>query len=203
MDPLTLLGLGFTAATVASIVGLNLGRVTVPRSGRWVVPPRVIVTPGASVSLAEVEASVETLRGLGQPVERVIVGDPPSSEVDGAIVIRRRDRHVRPEHAGETRTRVDADGRIRSAVVLIPALDVRDDPTAQGGFVEYTAEERRVLLAHELAHACGWGHTHTALLGRNKKGKPRMGIVGRKTGHLMNPDVDAMGWSTKGMEPPR
>lgn len=199
MDPLTLSGLAFTGLTVASLIGLHAGKVVVPRLGRWEQPPRVIITSRSPVSRAEVDAAVVVLEQLGAQVAGVESGDPLSESVNGAIVIRWRAHHVAPEHAGVTRLQIE-DGRIIWAVIYLPRLDVRPDPTAPGGFLEYSNEERAVLLAHELGHALGWDHTHTAMLGHGKHGRPRLGLVGRKTGHLMNPILQRMGWNTRGME---
>lgn len=208
MEPITV-GLVLTGASVALLTALHAQKVVVRRLGRWPDGhrPAVWLARGCPVSVTEVHTAIARLADEGVDLElgAVNAADVIDDELVGAIVIRRRDRHVHATHAGETRVRLGDDGLIRSVVCFLPDLDAREGAAHDDGVdlvdvgARYSDEERLILIAHELAHAVGWLHCETALLGRTKKDRARLGIVGRKSGHLMHTHVDKMGWDTQGM----
>lgn len=225
MDPLTIAGLAFTGATVASLVGLHLGKVVVPRVGKWPNPPRVLLQPAAPVALGQVHDAARFWADLGFKFARVELTDH-LGPVDGAITIGAPDRDWLMNAAGRARWLTEfplRDDEIddNEPEHLTRASDVLGDITegyitqAVIGIDPMLSDRHKVqALTHELGHALGFLHCETALLGRRKKdrkdGKRKEGearrvlgvkVVGRKTGHVMHPYLSQAGKNAKGIKP--
>lgn len=199
MDPFTASGLVFAAITAGVIVKLNLTPIKVPQLAEWLVPPNIYVERSAPVTKEQVLKAVAKLEELGFKFgDMHFSQNVPGTRKKGAILITLRDHLFDEEHAGETRV-IAENGFIESAVVSLPSL--KDYEKESGDL--YSDEERLMILTHELAHALGFKHVEAALFGRTKKGKPRLGLVGQKTGHLMHRHLTGMGWMTKGLKPPK
>lgn len=110
--------------------------------------------------------------------------------------------------------------------VLGPIDELGRITSAYIGGDRLTLENRDVvrILMHELCHALGYLHVETAVFGlkreklsreeklarkaageKHPKGEKtdeaRLGLIGRKTGHLMNPIYEKGGYDTRGLEP--
>jgi len=232
-----IIGGAFTGLVVASLLALHLGKVVVPRVGEWEAPPRILVDEFGPVTVEQVRKAIVKLEAIGH-VFGPVSTTRSSAMVPGAIVVGLQDAKLMAanriasatwatafefgefdEDLGEapelkTDARdvlgpVDVLGRILHAYIGIDPVQLEGRDPVQ-------------VLAHELAHALGFLHTETAVLGRKrekpseeeveaaveagepkpkaKKGKARLGLVGRKTGHLMNPVYEKGGWNTAGME---
>lgn len=223
MDPFTAIGLGFTALVGGSLLGLHLGKVKVPRAGTWLKPPDVLVYRELrGVHIDQVREAVLRLEGMGFEFGDVLETMNTGRKA-GAIVIGPPEANWRPEDIGRADWIVerpwedDLAPQMDEEDIVTRAQDIID--LSDGG--EITSAKVRIdtsnlfgrdvvrILAHELAHAMGCLHCETAQLGRRKKrskrgrfgvGRPRLGLVGRKSGHLMHPSYERGGWNTKGME---
>lgn len=240
MDPLTLLGAGYTLVTAASLIALHAGRPVCPRVGDWRIPPPVFLYTRAPFTLAEVREGFGHLEELGYqfgafsvvrsaaPVPGAIVIGPPSVEVARSNAIAAASWAVAFEFEDDP---MDLDGRFHGEDlelktdawhVLGPLSDGWIDLAYIGASKATIGDRDPVrIIAHEGAHSCAILHTETALFGRKrekpsdeeietaraagekkprgKKGAPRLGAVGRKSGHLMHPIYEKGGWNTAGM----
>ncbi len=176
MDRLSIAGWVGAGLVLLLLVVLHLMAVRVPVIGKWEAPPAVYLDPEASVSATQVSAAMARMRELGHVFND---GGPIESQSTGhrlgAITIIRRDAPWGDDHSGRTELRQAADGTIKSALVMLPGDIERED----------------LVLTHELAHALGHGHTSTALPGP---------FIAQKTGHLMHPSTEGIGWDTTGMK---
>lgn len=225
MDPLTIGGLIFTGATVASLFGLHLAKVAVPRVAEWEVPPDVYVSTASKVPINVVRKAVEFWTERGYEFGVVRSTPRTSGPIDGAIFVGPPDdlwyegmagraNWLTEYPLGEDELEIpeddylslphqiigETDGIMKHAVITLDHLAPSWD--------------HEMILIHELGHALGYLHCETALFGRRKKdskngkrkrGAARLRVVGRKTGHVMNPLLSKMGTgknSTKGMTPP-
>ncbi len=203
MDPVSLLGGALTVVTVGSLFGLALGKVVVPRVGRWKRPPLVLVHPSAPVELEDVHAAVQWWRDLGFEFGNVKITNA-ERYINGAILIKAGelggDDAARATWDVET-AGLDEDwhstadeilGRVVRGQIWHAVIEVEPPPFGR---------DMRLLLVHELGHALGFQHCETAVLGRGKRGNPRLGLVGRKRGHVMHPLLSESGWNAKGLHP--
>lgn len=99
---------------------------------------------------------------------------------NGAIVVSIRDQEFSEDHQGETLLLV-RDGRVLCGSILLPEK------------IYYTGvpDTYAKVLAHEIMTWAGYQHVWTPIV---------PGIHGVPTGHLMNPSLSKLGWSTRGME---
>lgn len=212
MDPLTITGIGFTAVTVASLLGLHLGKVKVPRVGRWKNPPDVYVYSGSAVDLEEVSQAISFWARLGFEFGSVHMGSstavipgaivigPPSSDAVRSNGVARAEWLI--EHPGEQSLELLEDDLTTKAQDVLGPIDGGYIRQAYIGLQEADLKglDKVRVVAHELGHALGFLHLETALLGRSKKtGRARLRLVGRKSGHLMHPNYSKGGWGDKGL----
>jgi len=214
IDPISLT---MTGVAVASLVALHAQKAVVPRFAEFEQPPDVLLYRGTTdLTLPDVEVAFAKLVECGHEFGRYALTDSVSP-VAGAIVIGPPDAALR-EHviasahiwATSTPTEDDPLPSVQPSVDEELWSDV--DTVVQsmrGDFIEasyiswdpmavYGKDKKRILV-HEAAHAIGYGHTETALFGRGKKGNARLGIVGRKSGHVQNPLYSHGGWNMRGL----
>lgn len=211
MDPLTLAGLGFTVAVTALLAGAHASKIRVPRQGVWDEPPDVLVTALCPVPIETVRSAVSRWRVLGHAFGQVVEVERAKA-VRGAIVLCSRGeyeglvvREFDTDHVGEAFVTVDGfepsgprDRRPPSfdaggVVSVDKRTGLPEIHRAVLGFGERIGQEARdyeLVVAHELGHALGYGHTET------KVGP----FKARKSGHLMHPKLRKAGWVTTGLE---
>lgn len=224
MDPLTIGGLIFTAATAASLVGLHASKVKVPRRAKWDAPPPVYVSEQAPVTLAEVREAVDWWRDKGFEFGAVMSTKAFQSTIPNAIFIG-LNAGLQDERAGQADgSYMPGDGHEDEEA---PPMDYFTELSDSADFKHGVMRSSvigiaplephwnvQTLLRHELGHALGFDHTQTSLFGYRRKdkknGKRQAGearrflgikVVGRKTGHVMNPALSACGDITTGMVP--
>lgn len=227
MDPLFIGGLLVSALVGASIAALHAGRVVTPRVAAWTSPPPIMISAEFTDLLPHVQNAVRELGELGHEFGLVVVSPTsvtapiPGKIVVGAPIAGNKfaigtlasasvsaefrgfekpaefgeiDKHAldQPELVTDASDVIDADdnGVIRMAYIAVDRLALENrDP--------------KRVLKHELLHAIGYLHVQTALFGLHKhgehEGEPRLGVVGRKTGHLMHPLYSKGGDDTEGL----
>jgi len=180
---------------------LAVAKVEVPQPVQWVETPSLIIcqsTPGwvrpedvthvlnwwqaqgHPVSGVQNEACLATCTGINKlGVERLVPCYP------GSITISLADATLDPDHVAET-TRPVGDTIPWVSIVFTGVFNTPDDP------MEEPAELKRLTIAHELGHAFGFEHTRTSI---------GCGVGSVKSGHIMNPDIDLLGWNTEGITP--
>jgi hypothetical protein len=110
--------------------------------------------------------------------------------IDGGITVDLRDRWFNDEHAGETLREIDGRGIVLRASIQVPLRVTDDRPATADLGTPLPHDARRLVLAHELVHALGYDHTETRL---------SKGVVARKPGELMHPQLIASGWGFAGL----
>jgi hypothetical protein len=196
-------GILLTLLVVGSLLFLHLSEADVPQEGEWAVPPKVQVCPSAPewASKADIEKSLAYWEELGFAVSGMeaglcsdmctTVGESGEARVvvcnPGYISITLADGAMDIEHLGLTVH--PNEGDIPWATILLPS-EVSQDPTEDHEeMLPVDAEE--LVLTHELGHAFGLGHAKTEII---------PGLIGRPSGHIMNPSIYKTGWDAEGIE---
>ena len=103
----------------------------------------------------------------------------------GSVLVSLRDGSFSEDHAGETVSEVDSTTRqILWATILLPEKIFA--PEGQS----LPKDAYAITVAHELGHACGFGHTRTHIIGS---------FYSEKSGELMNASLLKSGWGVEGL----
>jgi hypothetical protein len=196
-------GGAFTALVVGLLVTLFARKADAEQVAAWTVPPTVTVCEGgpagALLDLPDVAARLKQNglqigsvdRGPCIPCAYVVDGTVRSATcVDGGIAIDLRSTQFSDEHAGETLREYTASGIMLRASILLPSTITDDRPATEDLGRPVPRDLRKLVLAHELVHALGYQHTSTKVV---------KGVVGQKSGELMNPNTMQTGWGFAGL----
>jgi hypothetical protein len=87
-------------------------------------------------------------------------------------------------------------GRLTWVTITLPdEIEPPLSPADENGFqttVPLPEDIYDLVVAHALGHAEGYDHTYTKVLGSSK-------FIARKTGELMNPVLQDLGWGDQGL----
>lgn len=209
MDPITLLALGYSLTTVASIIALHEGRSITPFVSEWETPPPVYLARSLATANPELQKAAADAIDLLEPTglrfgplsfreladgERIVgaITITPATVADmaDAEALATADWTTQFEETDPGNDGHDDDYPETSAAKILGPLvggHIRDANIGLHLDRLLGVELDRVI-AHELVHASGGLHSETALFGRSRKdGHARLGVVAHKTGDLMNP----------------
>jgi len=178
---LTWVTLTMAGVVSAALAALHLKKPTVPKPGTWEDKPRLIVIEGCGLTLDDARKAAKWWRKRGQTIgkpEWLNVSNyrgGSDGHVKGSIVFDVQVQNSNPNHVGTTSRKQDG-SKIVSAV-------------CRASWSSLGRLEKERVVAHELGHALGFEHVETKVLG----------MTARKSGHIMHPDSDKVGWGSKGL----
>jgi hypothetical protein len=192
------LGIALTASVVFLLLWLHLfGHPVVEQDAPWLegqVVDVLVCETAPPWAAAAVPAAVEWWRRRGVPLSdarRSACGHLCPTDAEGrmvpcelgAIVVDLRDAAFSDENKDEAFSGRQDGHRVWATILMAPDLTL-EDPKALPSDIE------TLVLAHGLGHALGFTHVKTKISGP---------FVSIPMGHLMNPELEKLGWRDEGL----